>query len=83
MVARTTPRVAHELQLGHNRARGALSPRRLELELHLPLGIELDPLVSKRRGLAASDDAGRMNAPKCGLPTLPTLCIVQRVSCRA
>ena len=39
----------HELQRAHDQVRGAVAPRRLELELHLPGGVELHPFVGERR----------------------------------
>ena len=39
----------HELQRAHDQMRGAVAPRRLELELHLPGGVELHPFVGERR----------------------------------
>jgi hypothetical protein len=39
----------HELQRAHHQVRGAVAPRGLELELHLPGGVELHPLLRQRR----------------------------------
>jgi hypothetical protein len=33
----------HELQRGHQQVRGAVAPRRLQLDLHLPSGVEPEP----------------------------------------
>ncbi|SER45187.1 Uncharacterised protein [Pseudomonas luteola] len=41
----------HELKLAHDQVRGAVAPRRLKLEVHLPRGVELD---------RSSDSAGRV-----------------------
>jgi Cu(I)/Ag(I) efflux system membrane protein CusA/SilA len=35
----------HELQQAHDQVRGAVAPRRLELEFHLPGGVELHAAV--------------------------------------
>jgi hypothetical protein len=39
----------HELQRAQHQVRGAVAPRCLELELHLPCRVELHPLVRQRR----------------------------------
>jgi hypothetical protein len=39
----------HELQRTHHQVRGAIAPRGLELQLHLPGGVELHPLVRQCR----------------------------------
>jgi hypothetical protein len=39
----------HELQRIHDQMGRSIAPRRLELELHLAGGVELDPLVRQRR----------------------------------
>jgi len=38
-----------ELQRAHHQVRGSVAPRRLELQPHLSGGVELHPLVGKRR----------------------------------
>jgi len=39
----------HELWRAHDQMRCPVAPRRLELELHLTGGVELNPLVRQRR----------------------------------
>jgi hypothetical protein len=39
----------HEYERRHHQVRGAIAPRRLELQLHLAGGVELNPFVRQRR----------------------------------
>jgi hypothetical protein len=50
----------HELQRRHDQMGGAVAPRRLELQLHLPGGVALHPLVRQRR---PSDVAAQLLEP--------------------
>ena len=50
----------HELQRTHHPVRGAVAPRCLELQLQLPGGVELNPLVRQRR---PGDGAAKLLQP--------------------
>lgn len=45
----SSPPPLHELQRGHDEVSRTIAPRRLELQLHLPGGVELNPLVGQSR----------------------------------
>jgi len=57
----------HELQRTHHKMRRAVSPRSLQLELHLPCRVDLDALVRQRGpGDVAAQPGRGCTRPPCG-----------------